>query len=229
MVVFKIEGADAGARGGGGGADGNEDEDEDEVSRHIEAHADDLFSLPPNLNAASEVIRQQRLDLIIYPELGLDPVRGTRLALALAHLSTLFPPACPSICHAGCITCRFSYPHCPCPSSFFSLPPPAALVQVTYFLAFARLAPAQVAWWGHPDTSVRSCDCALICGLVAARPCRRNALGTALTAAAAAVDAPQGIPTVDYFVSSEMEASEADAWWGPHNSGLFSLRLDSAA
>jgi len=24
---------------------------------------------------------------------------------------------------------------------------------VTYFLAFARLAPAQVAWYGHPDTT----------------------------------------------------------------------------
>ena len=46
---------------------------------------------------------------------------------------------------------------------------------VAYFLSFARLAPVQMVWWGHPDTS--------------------------------------GVPSLDYFVSSDVEVSEWVGGW----------------
>jgi hypothetical protein len=56
-----------------------------------------VFQLPGSLNAAADIIRQQKLHVLIYPEISGDPV--------------------------------------------------------TYFLAFSKLAPVQMAWWGHPETS----------------------------------------------------------------------------
>ena len=54
---------------------------------------------------------------------------------------------------------------------------------VSYFLAFSRIAPVQVAWWGHPDTT--------------------------------------GIPTIDYFVSSDIEVPGAQAHYSEK---LFKLK-----
>jgi len=90
VLVFRVESSSSSSSSDGS----NED---DFVARHIDSVADDLFTLPASLNAAAHLIRQQRLDVLVYPELGMDPV--------------------------------------------------------CYFLAFARLAPSQVVWWGHPDTS----------------------------------------------------------------------------
>lgn len=70
---------------------------EDHISSHIRQHADEVFILPGELNLCADVIRNQKLDVLVYPEIGMDPV--------------------------------------------------------SYFLAFARLAPVQAAWWGHPDTT----------------------------------------------------------------------------
>lgn len=56
-----------------------------------------MFQLPGALNAAADIIRQQKLHVLIFPEVSADPV--------------------------------------------------------TYFLAFSKLAPVQMAWWGHPETT----------------------------------------------------------------------------
>lgn len=74
---------------------------------------DEVVTLPADLNTCRERVLQWSLDMIIYPELGMDPL--------------------------------------------------------AYFLAFSRLAPVQAVWWGHPDTS--------------------------------------GIPAIDYFISSDAEAT----------------------
>jgi protein O-GlcNAc transferase len=70
-----------------------------------------VIGLPKDLRIAREEIKAAKLDILIYPELGMD--------------------------------------------------------KTTFFLAFHRLAPVQAVWWGNADTS--------------------------------------GIPTIDYFLSSEYE------------------------
>ncbi len=70
---------------------------QDEVSAAIEAAADVLVDLPMDLPSARTVIANEKLDLIFYPDIGME--------------------------------------------------------STTYYLAFARLAPVQVAGWGHPDTT----------------------------------------------------------------------------
>ena len=78
-------------------------------------------------------------------------------------------------------------PSAPHPSSKWSLDvlvyPELGMDPVSYFLAFSRIAPVQVAWWGHPDTT--------------------------------------GIPTIDYFVSSDIEVPGAEAHYSEQ---LFKLR-----
>lgn len=73
--------------------------------------ADEVVPLPQDLVSCRERIQAWSLDVLVYPEIGMDPV--------------------------------------------------------AFFLAFARLAPVQAVWWGHPDTT--------------------------------------GIPTIDYFISSDVE------------------------
>ena len=77
VLVFKIENAvENGGSGGGRGQqedEGGHDSDDDArrplpsdlVAQHIEEVADDVFVLPPSLNAAAEIIRQQRLDVLV--------------------------------------------------------------------------------------------------------------------------------------------------------------------
>lgn len=92
--------------------------------------ADEVVPLPQDLVSCRERIQAWSLDVLVYPEIGMDPV--------------------------------------------------------AFFLAFARLAPVQAVWWGHPDTT--------------------------------------GIPTIDYFISSDVEVRRSalnvvvsfrqDLWWG---------------
>lgn len=75
----------------------------DDVSRSIAGKATKAISLPPVLEAARREIAADRLDIMFYPEIGMDPF--------------------------------------------------------TYFLAFARLARVQCAYYGHPDTTgIRNID-----------------------------------------------------------------------
>lgn len=48
--------------------------EEDDVTRHVRKHADEVLVLPGSLNVCAEMVRRQRLDVLIYPEVGLDPV-----------------------------------------------------------------------------------------------------------------------------------------------------------
>lgn len=70
---------------------------DDEVARYINEKADAVVTLSGVLALAREQVAREQLDLLFYPDLGMDPV--------------------------------------------------------TYFLAFARLAPVQCVTWGHPVTS----------------------------------------------------------------------------
>ena len=70
---------------------------DDPVRSTISASAHSVFQVPIDIAKAAEVIRAQRLDILVYPDVGLEPV--------------------------------------------------------CYFMAFARLAPVQIAWLGHPDTT----------------------------------------------------------------------------
>lgn len=69
----------------------------DAVKKSIAQHAHVIGYLPLNIGDCSAVLRSADLDILVYPEVGMDPV--------------------------------------------------------TYFLSYARLAPVQVAWMGHPDTT----------------------------------------------------------------------------
>jgi len=73
------------------------DHGDDELARTLERAADRVLRLPPRLADARRAIADLRLDLLYYPDIGMEPM--------------------------------------------------------TYFLAYARLAPAQVVTWGHPDTT----------------------------------------------------------------------------
>jgi predicted O-linked N-acetylglucosamine transferase (SPINDLY family) len=75
------------------------------------------------------VIRNADLDLLIYPEIGMDPV--------------------------------------------------------TYFLAHAKLAKTQAVWFGHPDTS--------------------------------------GLPSIDYFITSDAESNAVDSWYSEQRYKMESL------
>jgi CRISPR-associated protein Csy1 len=57
---------------------------EDEVSRAIAASANHAMRLPPDISAAVRVVRDAKLDLLIYPEVGLDGVTEVLAALRLA-------------------------------------------------------------------------------------------------------------------------------------------------
>jgi predicted O-linked N-acetylglucosamine transferase (SPINDLY family) len=85
-----------------------------ELAESIRDHADAYIELPNDVQYCRRTIAGQKLDVMFYPDLGMEPV--------------------------------------------------------TYTLALTRLAPVQVATWGHPETS--------------------------------------GIPSVDYFISSEALESE---------------------
>src|SRR5207247_8154977 len=87
---------------------------EDETARAIQEHADEYVVLPADLPLARRLIAEQRLDVLVYTDVGLDPVTST--------------------------------------------------------LAHSRLAPVQCVTWGHPVTT--------------------------------------GIPTLDYFLSSELLEGE---------------------
>ena len=69
----------------------------DDVSRRIDAAADHVVHLPGSLARAQEVIAETKLDVLLYTDIGMEPI--------------------------------------------------------TYFLAFARLAPVQFVTWGHPVTT----------------------------------------------------------------------------
>eukprot|EP00750_Incisomonas_marina_P022806 INCI4996.10.p1 GENE.INCI4996.10~~INCI4996.10.p1 ORF type:complete len:1172 (+),score=222.90 INCI4996.10:105-3620(+) len=86
---------------------------------HLRLVADEVVPLPQDLASCRERIQAWSLDVLVYPEIGMDPV--------------------------------------------------------AFFLAFARLAPVQAVWWGHPDTT--------------------------------------GIPTIDYFISSDVEVPEAQNFY----------------
>ncbi len=45
---------------------------EDQLSRSIHAAADEVVRLPPNIRKARERIAEERLDILFYPELGMD-------------------------------------------------------------------------------------------------------------------------------------------------------------
>jgi predicted O-linked N-acetylglucosamine transferase (SPINDLY family) len=70
---------------------------DDPLSRAFQQAADRVVTLPRRLDAARQLVADERLDVLYYPEIGMDPL--------------------------------------------------------TYFLAFARLAPVQCVSWGHPVTS----------------------------------------------------------------------------
>lgn len=69
----------------------------DDVARRIDGAADHVVALPGSLKRAQEIIAETRLDILLYPDIGMEPI--------------------------------------------------------TYFLAFARLAPVQLVTWGHPVTT----------------------------------------------------------------------------
>jgi predicted O-linked N-acetylglucosamine transferase (SPINDLY family) len=69
----------------------------DDLARALEASADQVVTLPRNLEAARRQVAELELDILYYADIGMDPL--------------------------------------------------------TYFLAFARLAPVQCVAWGHPVTS----------------------------------------------------------------------------
>jgi protein O-GlcNAc transferase len=70
---------------------------DDDLARSIAAGADTVVALPDHLDRARQRIAEERLDVLYYTDVGMDPL--------------------------------------------------------TYFLAFARLAPVQCATWGHPVTT----------------------------------------------------------------------------
>ena len=70
---------------------------EDPISQMIRASADEVIVVPRRLADARQLIADQNLDVLIYTDIGMDPL--------------------------------------------------------TYFLAFARLAPVQCVTWGHPSTT----------------------------------------------------------------------------
>jgi len=69
----------------------------DDIAGRIDATADHVINLPATLAKAQETVAEARLDVLLYPDIGMEPV--------------------------------------------------------TYFLAFARLAPVQFVTWGHPVTT----------------------------------------------------------------------------
>jgi protein O-GlcNAc transferase len=69
----------------------------DPVAELILAEADSVITLPMNLDAAQQMISEARLDVLVYCDIGMEPL--------------------------------------------------------TYFLAFARLAPVQIAFYGHPEST----------------------------------------------------------------------------
>lgn len=73
------------------------DHGDDALASGLARSADRVLRLPPRLAEARRAIADLRLDLLYYPDIGMEPM--------------------------------------------------------TYFLAFARLAPVQVMTWGHPDTT----------------------------------------------------------------------------
>lgn len=72
-------------------------QEDDAFARSIAESADEAVTLPPDLAAMRRTIAEARLDVLHYPDIGMEPA--------------------------------------------------------TYFLGFARLAPVQCAFWGHPDTT----------------------------------------------------------------------------
>jgi len=80
----------------------------DEVSARIDQAADRCVEVPNDLLQSQQRIASLQCDVLIYPDIGMEPV--------------------------------------------------------TYFLAFARLAPVQCAWWGHPTTTgINTIDYYLSC------------------------------------------------------------------
>jgi protein O-GlcNAc transferase len=72
-------------------------QEDDALAKVIAESADAVATLPPDLAAMRRIIAEARLDVLHYPDIGMEPA--------------------------------------------------------TYFLGFARLAPVQCAFWGHPDTT----------------------------------------------------------------------------
>jgi predicted O-linked N-acetylglucosamine transferase (SPINDLY family) len=84
---------------------------DDPMARAFDAAADRVVTLPRRLEVARPLVADERLDVLIYPEIGMDPL--------------------------------------------------------TYFLAFARLAPVQCVGWGHPvTTGIPTVDHFLSCALM---------------------------------------------------------------
>ncbi|CAN0554262.1 unnamed protein product, partial [Ectocarpus sp. 12 AP-2014] len=79
----------AGDKEGGGGVD-------DQVVNGLRSAVHHWHQAPRDLHSARRAVSQEKLDVLVYPDLGMEPL--------------------------------------------------------TYFLAFARLAPVQCVWWGHPVT-----------------------------------------------------------------------------
>jgi len=46
----------------------------DEVEHRIRQSADEVVDLPGTLTLCGEAVRSRRVDILIYPEIGLDPV-----------------------------------------------------------------------------------------------------------------------------------------------------------
>jgi len=84
---------------------------DDPLARALQDAADRVVALPRRLDAARERVAEERLDVLYYADIGMDPL--------------------------------------------------------TYFLAFARLAPVQCVTWGHPvTTGIPTVDYFLSCALV---------------------------------------------------------------
>jgi len=82
---------------------------QDDIARRIDAAAENTVPLPTDLKEAQQNIADLKLDILLYPDIGMEPL--------------------------------------------------------TYLLCFARLAPVQCVWWGHPvTTGIPNADYYLSCG-----------------------------------------------------------------
>ncbi len=46
----------------------------DDYTRQIKSRADHFYRLPPNLKACKDAVLKRQLDILVYPEIGMDPI-----------------------------------------------------------------------------------------------------------------------------------------------------------